>query len=283
MSVGNLVKKKRKELKMTQQELAEGICTQALISKLERNELNPSAEIINKISKRLNVPLFIFYNEELSGERNSLDLKEIIRKHLARREYKDITYLVNQYQTLINNTTNSEDVIFFQWIKAILLYYIERDTKQSLSLLKELEQSLNYDEFSIEVLSSIATIHLEERNFYQALDTFDDFSSRLDTIDKFDLKAKILFNHSLCLLELEKMDKALQIVMQGIEICRIHNSMYLLGDFLYHKAILLTEFEEWNEAKLALNASILIFQLQNNNIFEMKARIYMKKIEDKTK
>ena len=59
--------------------------------------------------------------------------------------------------------------------------------------------------------------------------------------------------------------------------------MYLLGDFLYHKAILLEEFEERSEAKLALKASILIFQLQNNNIFEMKARIYLKKIEDKNK
>ncbi|MDH7668825.1 helix-turn-helix transcriptional regulator, partial [Streptococcus pneumoniae] len=44
---------KRKELRLSQQTLAEGICEQSQISKIERGHFIPSADLLFKLSQRL--------------------------------------------------------------------------------------------------------------------------------------------------------------------------------------------------------------------------------------
>ena len=41
---------------MSQKKLAEGICTQTIISRLEKGEVTPSIDIFFKIIKKLNIP-----------------------------------------------------------------------------------------------------------------------------------------------------------------------------------------------------------------------------------
>lgn len=48
---------KRKELRLSQQTLAEGICEQSQISKIERGHFIPSADLLFKLSQRLEVPI----------------------------------------------------------------------------------------------------------------------------------------------------------------------------------------------------------------------------------
>ncbi len=57
-SLGNVVRRRRIELDLTQQELAErsGI-TQAHISRIERGEYNTSSVTICKLAKALNIPV----------------------------------------------------------------------------------------------------------------------------------------------------------------------------------------------------------------------------------
>lgn len=43
--LANLIKTKRKELKLSQKTLAEGICTQTVISRIEKGEITPSVDI----------------------------------------------------------------------------------------------------------------------------------------------------------------------------------------------------------------------------------------------
>ena len=47
--LANLIKTKRKELKLSQKALAEGICTQTIISRIEKGEITPSVDIFFKI------------------------------------------------------------------------------------------------------------------------------------------------------------------------------------------------------------------------------------------
>lgn len=52
---GELIRKRRKELKMSQNELAEGITSQGMISQIETRSSTPSGETLEKIVTRLNL------------------------------------------------------------------------------------------------------------------------------------------------------------------------------------------------------------------------------------
>ena len=70
--LANLIKTKRKELKLSQKALAEGICTQTIISRIEKGEITPSVDIFFKIIKKLCIPMDGTTSSELARVSESL-------------------------------------------------------------------------------------------------------------------------------------------------------------------------------------------------------------------
>ncbi|MGO1453871.1 MAG: helix-turn-helix domain-containing protein, partial [Alkalibacterium gilvum] len=71
MKIGEKIRKRRKELKMTQADLSEGICTQAMVSRIEKKKVKPSRELMEKLAERLAVSLHYFYGEDSVESRYS--------------------------------------------------------------------------------------------------------------------------------------------------------------------------------------------------------------------
>ncbi|WP_156008109.1 helix-turn-helix domain-containing protein, partial [Streptococcus ruminantium] len=62
------IKSRRKELKLSQKELAEGICKQGQISRLENGEYTPGSELLHQLAKKLKVSMDYFFDEQVSNE-----------------------------------------------------------------------------------------------------------------------------------------------------------------------------------------------------------------------
>jgi transcriptional regulator with XRE-family HTH domain len=58
--IGNKIKELRQVVDITQGELADGICTQALISRMEKGDIYPNATTLYQISKKLGVDVNYF-------------------------------------------------------------------------------------------------------------------------------------------------------------------------------------------------------------------------------
>lgn len=56
-SIGQKVKKYRSEQKMSQGQLATGICTVSAISQIESDRIRPTTELVEKLAKRLEIPI----------------------------------------------------------------------------------------------------------------------------------------------------------------------------------------------------------------------------------
>lgn len=91
--LGEKLRLRRKELKLSQKTLAEGICEQSQISKIERGSFMPSAELLFKLSKRLEVPLDYFFNEQIEVKSNLSHFKQLSLKLLEDRNYDDLEYI----------------------------------------------------------------------------------------------------------------------------------------------------------------------------------------------
>lgn len=80
------IKNRRKELKMSQKELAEGICKQGQISRLENGEYIPGSVLLHELSRKLNVSMDYFFDEQISSDSNKLNNFKSYQKRLLPRE-----------------------------------------------------------------------------------------------------------------------------------------------------------------------------------------------------
>lgn len=284
MHIGSLIRNRRKELRLTQKDLAQGICTQALISKIEREELNPSINMVYRLSERLQVPLSYFDVESNTmGVRykNTEQLIGILRRQLERREYSAAAYLIQTNKKVIQTTVSSDDYVFFEWIQGILYYYLDRDIKKSIDKLTNIQLLNSQNPFIVEIYTSIGVLYYEEKKFNKARIFFEKAVNHLTENISQKIKAKLYFNYSLCLKELNCIEEALQLLIEGITDLVEENSLYLLGDFFYQKAICLKELDENEKAYNDLETAITVFRLQKNDLFETRAKIELKALKNK--
>ena len=80
INIGNKIKEFRKLKKMTMKALAEAIeVSSSLLSQIEKGSANPSINTIKNISEELDIPLFLFFKEELTKD------DFIVRKNRRRK------------------------------------------------------------------------------------------------------------------------------------------------------------------------------------------------------
>lgn len=72
-SFGTIIKEIRKEQKMTQQMLSQGICSQSVLSRIENNEELPNVLVMAQICHRLGVTIDYVMNLSKDKIRRQLD------------------------------------------------------------------------------------------------------------------------------------------------------------------------------------------------------------------
>lgn len=219
MSIGQIIKARRHELKMTQRQLAAGICTQAMVSKIESDSLNPSSLTIQKISDKLKVPVSYFYNIESLADTQFKQLEKIIRDHLNKAEYNNINYLIKVNEQSIINSNDQYYKSFFKWIEGILEYYIHRNTNNAFVILQEaLPDNDKYKELSIDILTTQGVINYENLLFDKACLYYEKAIKYVDDSICYKKTIKVLYNYSLNLESQEKYKESLEIILQGIDL-----------------------------------------------------------------
>ncbi|UTI84455.1 helix-turn-helix domain-containing protein [Mammaliicoccus sciuri] len=94
MKLGERVKQRRIDLKLSQQNLAQGIATQSQISKIEKNELQPGSQLLFNISRRLNCSMdYLYIGDELDTQ---LEQKlKVIERLLEERDYDALIPIID--------------------------------------------------------------------------------------------------------------------------------------------------------------------------------------------
>ncbi|MFT9849200.1 helix-turn-helix domain-containing protein [Aneurinibacillus sp. REN35] len=282
--IGEVVREIRKYLNISQTELAKGICTQALISKIEKGEVIPSAEILYYIAKRLGITLDYFF-DRIENPRFTY-VQEFfyqIRKLIRERNYEEVSILIKAER---NNPIfhNRENRQFMIWHEGICAYYLEHDLHKSLELLDsalELSVSMdNYTEKEIEILNSIGIIYSEEGRYKEALERFAtaiDHMNSITFIQDYTIYLRLFYNYAKVLTQLENYTRSLTYCDKGLRLCQQHEYLYLFGELHYQKGENLLKLRKKEQALEFFHKSWTIFDLQQNYVF---AEFVQKKLQD---
>lgn len=274
MKIGEKIKNRRRELKMTQSDLSDGICTQAMISRIEKKKVRPSRELMEKLAERLEVSLHYFYGEDSIESRYSktMQLSKLVRQHLERREYDSVSYLIGSNEKLIQEAIG-EDRLFFEWVKGLLFDYRDGDNDKALNYLIRLEKEMKNGELRVEVIDSIGNQYSKKEEYDRAEEYyhkgFDMFSEWMNH----EKKAKLLLNYSICLARQEKYSECLSKVFQGLDLVVEQKTLFLLGDFLYYKGYCLEKLEQKEDALNAYKQAWTIFDIQQNEKFAVSMQL----------
>lgn len=281
MTLGATIKKKRSTLGLTQKQLAEGICTQSQISKIEKDEVVPLANLLYDISKRLNTSIDVLMGD-MSINSNEITIQKQIHKLLLQRNYNEISVFI---KTIDKSNWSYQGEVFLEWIEIIINIKLKSEIAIN-KLLSLYETNINFidNELKANILNSIGIAYKQEKNYEQAKEYFLLAKSTL-TQDVFneDLKLKILYNLSNILFELKEWKNLYENCLEAINLSYEFNSMIVLPELIYSKNYSIfnssfsQDFIDFEELNIALYLSkkqnkTEVYNLLNNLLTNINNR-----------
>ena len=268
------LKERRKALKMSQKELAEGICKQGQISRIENGEYTPGSELLYALSRKLRVSMDYFFDEQVQDEKNELENFRLVAENfISQRDYSSLKYLYN-LESKSSSHLSLSDKMYLEWIQTLVLFYCENNKLEAVSKLEKLIKEKNISE--INYLRFSNTLF----NFYYDIDDLNQFNEIRDnlekrvnnliihTIEELELSIKFNYNISRYLWLQNNVEDALNKISETIRICKRYRTNYLLAD-LY---LLLGNIDEvrdyYTKAKF-------LYNLDGNQEMSLKVEHYL--------
>ncbi|BCP57779.1 transcriptional regulator [Streptococcus parasuis] len=236
MLLASRIKSRRKELKLSQKELADGICKQGQISRLENGEYTPGSELLYQLAKKLNVSMDYFFDEHISDESVELiEFKKISKNFINHRNYESLKYIY-ELEKGKSHRLSLSDKIYLEWVGSLVDFYFFQKREEAMENLEEILKSLTKIDINyLQISNTLFNFYYDTEN----LDRFDrikeDLNEQimklsLDKIEELELSIKFNYNLSRYYWLQKNIDLAIKQVTATIRLCQEYRTSYLLAD-----------------------------------------------------
>ncbi|MBG9586572.1 XRE family transcriptional regulator [Cytobacillus firmus] len=269
--IGDKIKELRRIQRITQKELAEDICTQAQISKLENGEVIPCASTLFLISQKLGIDVNYFFNIGLTPR---LDYVEEVARQLkiARRnfKYREMEEIVEMEERNPLFYQNQRYLQLLIWHKGICLYHVHSDFEHSLQTLDE-ALALTNEKFrteqEMEILLSKGIVCFENNLLDEAIKIYESVYTEMKNLPQlrdYILKTKLFYNMARAFTRKGFYEKSTEICTEGIDWGIEKDNLFLLGELHYHIGYNFELSEDFRSAHEYMQKALLIFDLQKD-------------------
>ena len=267
---------------MSQKTLAEGICTQTVISRIEKGEITPSVDIFFKIIKKLCIPMEdianLFSLDMTNVKDLSFDFYEL-EEMLVKRDYKTLSVLVKSINL---ESLNKEELLHVQWLKSILLYQIERKLDVAIEKLESLREKVEIGSLLYcKICNTLGNFHSEREDFLSSKKYYELVLPYLDVIKGTSFEQPFYYSISRIYGMMQQLDEATKWNALAISRALSIKSFYMLGDNYFLQSKLFEEQKLIDSAIDSCNKAINIFMLENNEYMKGLALSYLSKLKEK--
>lgn len=271
--IGNKIKELRKTVGLTQGELAEGVCTQALISRIEKGAVYPSATSLYQISKKLGVDINYFF--EIATIPRLDYVKEVERQlwKLRRdRQFEEMIEIVNveeKNQVFISHPYNLQLLL---WHKGIYQFEVENDVTVALetlqtafTLTRNLKKALSEREMEIQL--TIGAIQFKENHLDEALESYNKVKQSLSLegeVNNKSIKTRLLYNIARVLSRLSRFEESIGYCQEAIRWCIDTENLHLLAELHYQIGYNYELQGNFVKALSHVEKALLIFEMKGD-------------------
>ncbi len=298
LHIGEVIYYLRKKHNLTQQQLADKICSREYLCKLEKGAFFPTIYTLDLLSKRLNENIYEFYQE--------IERHNDIETHLKIQQINElissggdndleIRKLITEYENL-PTFRSGESLQFIYYSKAICSYYIDKNYTEAINFSFEglcvykkdfkLENWIDYIYTNVE----LTLINLMASSYCRCDDSDTGLSiyhDMLKYLEKYlsrslydihstghfyiNLYTNVAYNISNKLFAQQKYIEALKTIDDAINISIRTKYMNIYPSLLKNKFLILYMQQDYENAKKYYNKALIYFEdmLSNDDLTEL--------------
>lgn len=225
MEIGTKIKYYRKSKGLTQKDLSEGICSQGMLSQIEKNKHTPNLILISKICERLEISIEELINYSTTELLLKKELKEKFETLFYERKYDELYKLIKLHHLNAYFYTKLDQQLI-TFYKALYYGYEEGNDFKAIELLEEAlfltyfenKRQLNYQEYII--INNMVIFLMKIGSFEEAFQYFDLIVEDINGNSKVENEPKltiVFFNIANAYSKYGFYEKALHTANKGIE------------------------------------------------------------------
>ncbi|HFI0647889.1 TPA: helix-turn-helix transcriptional regulator [Streptococcus suis] len=270
--IASLIKRTRLEKGFSQKELSEGICAQAVISKIEKAEVSPSVELFFKLVKKLDIDSSVIL--ELFQLKKSTEepiLTDELKSILYRREYDTLEYFLQ----FISKDVSPIQSPYIQYLNGVLLFGKYKKSNEALEILEGLLPTLveNANLF-LRVGIAIAGIYSELEEHVASMNQYESLIHHYHESNDWELKVLFQYGYSRILYLCNNFEKALVYNAESLELLKNRNTLFMLGNTLLMRANILAKRSIISEAIDMVKKSIVVYDLEGDELLKNLAQSF---------
>lgn len=285
---GEIIRIRREELNMKQEELCEGVCERSTLSKIERGKNECSKYLAEVFLQRLNLPMDFYYASSSKTGIEQLNIRNKINDAIRMREYDKLPELIEN-----GNQVQDNNLLFKQFIvetEGIYALRKENDVDKARKLLLSAMHVLHNDfELNSEwkfrfiteeyyILNILANTYVEEEKHDIAIEIFKKLLERAEKSfvhedeESMRIIIMLMYNLSRSYGRTNHFVECLEISERAIELCKRFGRPDRLAELLINKGYALCATFKKNEGILVLKNALAICDVMGMS--DVSERVY---------
>lgn len=229
-NIGKIIKSERTSQGMSQQELAKEICSQAMISSIEKGEYSINAILLSKICFKLGISIEQFFTNDNPETLNIADFFSEAKAYCDTRQYEKLLDFIND-SSIIQTSKKDQDLQLYYYYYGCAIYQTTSEIQLSM---RYFHLALDYTNISrkqkkfltpieISLLSNLGVVYAD---LNQKEDSTAYFNMAYDTIKHehftvYDESINLFFyQYSHSLFKQKNINLAISILKDGINFFR---------------------------------------------------------------
>jgi len=242
LTLGEKIRALRKQLKMTQQDLAGNNFTKSFISQIEKNEANPSIKSLQIIARRLSKPVSFFFDEEDLGSEQEGQyprLEQLIRMGKSLQQNGELSKASECFHQVLND---APETAFLVRGKAYLnlgsIAQAEGNYKHAATFLEhgrlQFQLAQSWHNFAI-TASTLGAVYCKQGDYARSIEALEAALQTLnkqflDDHDDYHLRLKVLTNLGIALCRAGHSERALPYLREALTLSPQTEDYYKYGD-----------------------------------------------------
>ncbi|MYN69437.1 helix-turn-helix domain-containing protein [Streptococcus suis] len=276
------LKKRRKELGWSQKKLADGVCDQGQISRIEKGAYMPGADLLHALAKKLQVRMDYFFDEEESEIVSDLkQFRKLVKNCLLQKDYEALAFLYEKEKETLSHLT-FPDQVYIEWVDAILAENLNDSREESIQKHRELLERVGEDwKGYIYLYNSLLSLLIRDKKYSEVEALYSEIDEKINKQDLellIDMESyfSIQSNYTRFLWLTDQRDKGIELVTECIDDFKSIYPIHFLADYYCDLGNFTEEFADKTLVKERFELSRVLFELAGVDTIALKIEKYIK-------
>lgn len=252
--LGDKIKMIRKELNLSQKELAKKICTQVTISKIEKHNRVPSITILSKICARLGVEIEHVCLSENNSNNTYNKFKVIENLCATSNHIKAYRTLISEFDEENLSAFELKEYLYYKGLTQLLGFNNKQEALSNLNMALLVNKYEQHSFMDVLVMHAIGITYLSDKDSGKAITYIEKSLENIEKIDKVTANywnhlVKLYYNSAKFYSELKEYKKAIELCTKGIDLYGESKKCFYLDMLMYEKGFNLLKNKQKKEAE----------------------------------